>query len=708
MRYRWKLLILLLTIALIPILMMTTLGARQVRLLGDMLVSQTREHHIADVESGLRLLVDSYAQVISSAREKLEMALMVQAKEVERFLAKDVPLPPKVYFAEDFNEGRDLPHDTILSPIFRTQPEGRISFLKISRSTQVFKLAPGAKREEVSADIGRLSAMTPIYESISKRLQEFSSWQYTSLANGLHSAYPGHAGIPASLDPKTRPWYRAAFERKVPWSDPYVDPETRQIVIAATMPVKRPNSQIAGVTAIVVPISRLLERRLLVRNIPPKTEAFMIYLETMPEAGQRGARIFARKEHTDISYRKWWSQISNDWLTSNDEAEFHDMITDLEAGKSNTRRMSYNGRDSLWAYGSMQNQASLVLITPYDEILKPADQAEENLQGLINNLVMLALYTMFGSGILVVVAAFAFSRTVTKPIEALVESARRLAKGDFDTQTEIRSRDELGEMGRVFNSVGPQLKEYRFIIYSLDLAKEVQQHFMPKADPKIEGLDIAGKSIYCDKTGGDYYDYLDIGEKEQGKIGVVVGDVSEHGIPSALLMATARAFLRQRSSMSGSIARIVSDVNRQMTRDVEETGRFMTLVFSEIDTQERCIRWVTAGHDPAIIYDISSDSFDELGGRGLPLGVFEDSAYRESRRKIAPGQIILIGTDGIWEAHNQQGEMFGKDALRRIIRAHANKPAREIIVAVLDAVEGFRSSREQEDDVTLVVIKVED
>ncbi|MBA7555807.1 hypothetical protein ES705_48494 [subsurface metagenome] len=243
--------------------------------------------------------------------------------------------------------------------------------------------------------------------------------------------------------------------------------------------------------------------------------------------------------------------------------------------------------------------------------------------------------------------------------------------------------------------------------HALDLAMEVQQSLLPRTDPKIEGLDIAGKSIYCDETGGDYYDFLYRGKHGQRKIGVLVGDVSEHGIPAALLMTTARASLRQRSSMSGSIARIVSAVNRQLSHDVEETGRFMTLFYGEIDTENKSLRWVNAGHDPGIIYDSSSDTFEELGGRGLPLGVFEDSRYRESHREITPGQIIVIGTDGVWEAHNPKGEMFGKSRLREIIRTHATKPAKQILDAVIMESEQFRNPLSIEDDLTLVVVKVE-
>jgi sigma-B regulation protein RsbU (phosphoserine phosphatase) len=147
------------------------------------------------------------------------------------------------------------------------------------------------------------------------------------------------------------------------------------------------------------------------------------------------------------------------------------------------------------------------------------------------------------------------------------------------------------------------LKQRDQMRYALNLDREVQQNLLPKNDPIIEGLDIAGKSIYCESTGGDYYDYLYKGDHAADKIDIAVGDVSDHGIQSALLMATTRSALHQRWSLSGSIAHILSDVNRQLVRDVEESGNFITMFFTEIDKQNSSIRWVNAGHDPAIIYD---------------------------------------------------------------------------------------------------------
>jgi sigma-B regulation protein RsbU (phosphoserine phosphatase) len=220
------------------------------------------------------------------------------------------------------------------------------------------------------------------------------------------------------------------------------------------------------------------------------------------------------------------------------------------------------------------------------------------------------------------------------------------------------------------------------------------------------GLDIAGTSIYCEETGGDYYDYLMTGEKGQKKVCVVVGDVADHGIPSALLMTTARAFLRQRTSRSGELDQVVYDVNRQLTRDVEDSGRFMTLFICEIDRDHQVIHWVNAGHDPAMIYDPAKDRFEELTGNALPLGVSEKAAYQKFDKKIGPGQIIMIGTDGIWEAQSPEGEMFGKERFKDIIRQQADRPAKAIIQTVIDAVDRFCHPLAKTDDVTLVVAKI--
>jgi len=132
----------------------------------------------------------------------------------------------------------------------------------------------------------------------------------------------------------------------------------------------------------------------------------------------------------------------------------------------------------------------------------------------------------------------------------------------------------------------------------------------------------------------------------------------------------------------------------------------MTLFFCELDGPNRIIRWVNAGHDPAFAFDPDSGNFEELAGNSLPLGVSETAAYQEFQRKILPRQILLIGTDGIWESRNSGGQMFGKERFRRVISAHARDTAVEILQAVIDELDRFTHPLGNKDDVTLVVVKV--
>jgi sigma-B regulation protein RsbU (phosphoserine phosphatase) len=242
---------------------------------------------------------------------------------------------------------------------------------------------------------------------------------------------------------------------------------------------------------------------------------------------------------------------------------------------------------------------------------------------------------------------------------------------------------------------------------ALALAGEVQKSLLPQDKPAVQGLDVAGKNVSCDEIGGDYYDFIWRRESKKGPFSVVVGDISGHGVDSALLMTTARAFLRMRASQPGSIAEIVSAMNHHLTRDVLESGRFMTLFYLTVDPQKNLLHWVRAGHDPALLYDPVSEQFEELKGAGVALGVDAEFDYNQnSKSGITNGQIIAIGTDGIWEAINHEGEMFGKDRFRDIIRRNAQAGAADIINAVYSELSRFTKGRKSEDDITLVVIKI--
>jgi len=299
------------------------------------------------------------------------------------------------------------------------------------------------------------------------------------------------------------------------------------------------------------------------------------------------------------------------------------------------------------------------------------------------------------------------SHNIVDPINDLVSVLREVQKGNFDEKVQIVSNDEIGYAGDVVNEMTQGLQEREIMRRSLNLAGEIQQSLLPRHNPEILGLDIAGTSIYCDETGGDYYDYLLPENDQKDRIRIVLGDVSGHGISSALLMATSRALFRQRSAMPGNLAQVTYDVNRHLCEDVKDSGNFMTLFSIEVDTAKNCLKWVRAGHDPAMLYHPEEKKFIELKGEGIALGIDESWQYKENEISgLSDGHIAVLYTDGIWEAKNSHGERFGKEKLRRIIRENAHLSSQQILESGMDALNGFLKKEKRQDDATLIIVKV--
>lgn len=243
---------------------------------------------------------------------------------------------------------------------------------------------------------------------------------------------------------------------------------------------------------------------------------------------------------------------------------------------------------------------------------------------------------------------------------------------------------------------------------ALELAGEVQRGLLPDQPPIVPGVEIAGRNVPCDEVGGDYFDFLWDESNGNKRLSIVVGDITGHGVDAALLMSSARAFLRMRASQTGTPIEVVTSMNQHLTTDLSESGRFMTMFYLALDRQSEQLEWIRAGHDPALIYDPEEDSFEELMGPGLALGVVEDFKYEPQRRNgLKPGQVIVIGTDGIWESCNPSGEMFGRERLMEIVRKTAVQDANTILEKVFQEHADFSDGLKSEDDLTLVVVKIQ-
>jgi serine phosphatase RsbU (regulator of sigma subunit) len=237
----------------------------------------------------------------------------------------------------------------------------------------------------------------------------------------------------------------------------------------------------------------------------------------------------------------------------------------------------------------------------------------------------------------------------------------------------------------------------------LEVARDIQRSLLPRGGLQLDGLDIHGLYEACEETSGDYFDYI---RRSGGRLGLVVGDVSGHGVGAALVMSTARALLRAFAATTAPPAELVTRLNRFLSDDIE-TGRFMTLFYGEVALEERQLTYVRAGHNEPLLYRAARDGFDELDVGGIALGVIDDFKFESAGPvSLDPGDVLLLYTDGIVEARNGAGEVFGQSRLEGVVRQTRAGSALQVAEAVRRAAVDFAGSGVKDDDITLVVAKI--
>ena len=705
MPIRWKLLILLLAMSVLPLIFISAYGIRATREMGLGLTERGSKIAAERYSEQLLQMTDQSAAILGHQQALVELSLKVQAMQAESRLAGDPPAEARVFFDHDYDSGENLPPGMIDSPKhLRKQKSGKTVPSRITFGAQVIRLAPGVAPEAEALDIARLSGMAAAYRNLYQENPDLYFWLYTSLESGVHSSYPGHGGYPPSYDGRKRLWYlNAKKEGKLVWSSPLVDATTRQVLLTVSMPVRRPDGSFGGVTAIDVQILPILQE---IRARSALSENVQTFLATiLPGGGEKSIQIIAHRGYSGQT-SDWQAAIKLDWLESDDKKGLARLAENMRRGRSGLIRMPRGGRDSLWAYRTVDDLSTyLVFVVPFDDVtarftqLKEIVSVEAKKQSILVGIGSVAMI------LIVSVVAFFSSRSVTAPVGDLAAAARRISQGDFGARASVSGRDELAELGEVFNEMVPHLEDRLKVRQSLSMAREVQQSLLPEHSPGLEGFDIAGKSIYSDETGGDYYDFIDLGGAEGGRIGIAVGDVSGHSVASALLMTTVRALLRSQAAQPGDLAPKIGYINDYLAGDTS-AGRFMTMFYMVIGGPGGEVKWVNAGHDAAIAYNPAEETFEELTATDIPLGIKSGWSYREfSRKNWISGRIVLIGTDGIWESRNAGGEMFGKEAVEIIVRRHASESASAICGAITKALEDFRGETRQLDDVTVVIVK---
>ena len=307
------------------------------------------------------------------------------------------------------------------------------------------------------------------------------------------------------------------------------------------------------------------------------------------------------------------------------------------------------------------------------------------------------------------------TRSLVRRLHRLVRATGQFAGGDYSQRVAVTKRDEIGQLEQQFNTMAQQLvesiaqqktlveqharqQERARIEQELHTAQLIQLSLLPKEQPTLPGWHIATYYQAAREVGGDLYDFLPF---EDGRLGLVIGDVTDKGMPAALVMASTRSMLRAAARATDSPGEVLARVNDLLYADIPEK-MFVTCFYAILDPAGGRLRYANAGHD--LPYRQHAGSARELHATGMPLGLMPGMRYEEQEVVLARDENILFYTDGLVEAHNSGREMFGFHRLQTLLAGHSDGAS--LINFLLTELKGFTGEEwEQEDDMTLLTLQ---
>ncbi len=240
----------------------------------------------------------------------------------------------------------------------------------------------------------------------------------------------------------------------------------------------------------------------------------------------------------------------------------------------------------------------------------------------------------------------------------------------------------------------------------LAIGRQIQLSLLPKSCPSVEGW------LFCDaykaarQVGGDFYDFFGLPDKP-GRIGLVIADVADKGVPAALFMGVSRTLIRSAALSGLDPASTLQEANKLILAE-SESGLFLSAFYGILDTNNGQLTFANAGHNPPLWYSASDGIFTRLSAKGIVLCVLDEISLEERHIKISSDDVVVFYTDGVTEAFNVDYEEFGEERLRDVVASTATGTATEILNAIVDAVEDFSGEQDQTDDLSLFVVKRED
>jgi sigma-B regulation protein RsbU (phosphoserine phosphatase) len=365
----------------------------------------------------------------------------------------------------------------------------------------------------------------------------------------------------------------------------------------------------------------------------------------------------------------------------------------------------------------------LCISIPVQEIIAPAEAtkaeidsytltAQNYIRNTLADVIMRFIIIFAVSAILVVAFSYVMSMTITRPLEELSQDVRKIGGGDLDLKIPVKGKDEIAELGMVFNKMTSDLKDYvnnlervtaekERINSELTIAAEIQNDMLPSIFPKYAGSEyfsLYAKTVSAKEVGGDFYDFFNI-DGNESKIVLVIADVSGKGVPASLFMVIAKTLIKQQMLQTNDPAGTLESVNKLLCED-NPRSMFVTVFICSIDLVTGEVIYANGGHNaPLLSVSGGQYKFMELK-KGVPPGMMDISRYKQCSMKLNPGDKLFLYTDGVNEAMNPKDEQWGNDRFLETANKHIPLEPGPFDGAIRETLSGFVAGAEQSDDIT--------
>ena len=300
------------------------------------------------------------------------------------------------------------------------------------------------------------------------------------------------------------------------------------------------------------------------------------------------------------------------------------------------------------------------------------------------------------------------SHRMTQHVSSLNAGVQQLAGGDFKARVPVRSSDEFGQLAAAFNRMAGDLERHQALVVEqerlhreLELSRLIQTEMLPREPLRLGAAEIKGVSIPAREVGGDFFNYFALPD---GRLALLVGDVSGKGVSAALLMANVQATLRARLPLETELAKLADGLDNEIDANTPG-GVYLTLFLGILDVPRGLLIYVNAGHNPQFVLK-SHGGISPMTSTGLPIALLPGKGYKESRIEISPGDLLFFYTDGLVETENESGDMFGADRLQSLLAAEHELGIDAVLERVEESVRRFRGDAEPFDDATMMALRI--